>query len=181
MKSPEWAFVDLENIGSLNKISIPKYDVVYVFVGAKQSGISLIPESSERFTDIKILKLEDISKNNLDFHLTYYLGQLDSKAKKEVTFTIISNDAGFDNLITHINKTGRKCVRLKVEHKEDIVTKEILLGLLSRDIKKTPKTEQSLKNYIKSHLGNNNSNKKIETTYNSVVKNKKIANRIKSI
>ena len=179
MKTQEWAFVDLENIGLLNRVSIQKYDVVYVFVGANQTEISLTPTSTDKFNDIKILKLKNISNNNLDFHLSYYLGKFDAQVKKDVKFTVISNDTGFDHLIKHIHETSRNCVRLKIDNKEEIVTKKLLLELLSKDVEKMPKTEKSLKNYIKSHLGNNNSEKKIEVTYKAVVKNKKIANRIK--
>ena len=173
----EWAFVDLENIGSLTNISIEKYDVVYVFVGSKQSNVSLTPESTEKFVELKILKIKETSKDNLDFHLSYYLGKFDSSAKKDVTFTIISNDSGFDNLIKHISSTGRKCKRLKFEIKENSST-TVLQNLLAKGSEKMPKTEKSLKNYIKSHLGSNNSKKKIEKTFNYVIKNKKVANRI---
>ncbi len=79
MNNTEWAFVDLENIGSLKNISIEKYDKIYVFVGSNQTNISLTPDSAEKFVELKILKIKEISKDNLDFHLSYYLGKLDSE------------------------------------------------------------------------------------------------------
>ncbi len=117
MKNTEWAFVDLENIGSLKNISIDKYDRIYVFVGSMQSNISLTSDSTENFVELKILKVRGVSKDNLDFHLSYYLGKFDTSAKKDISFTIISNDTGFDNLIKHISCTGRKCQRQQVPNK----------------------------------------------------------------
>ncbi len=178
MNNTEWAFVDLENIGSLKNISIEKYDQIYVFVGSNQTNISLTPDSAEKFVELKILKIKETSKDNLDFHLSYYLGKLDSSAKKDVIFTVISNDTGFDNLIKHISSIGRKCKRLKVENKENKEKTKVLQNLLAKGPNKLPKTEKSLKNYIKSNLGNTDSEKKIETTYKHVIKNKTIANRI---
>jgi len=178
MNNKEWAFVDLENIGSLTNISIGNYDVIYVFVGSKQTNISLAPESTEKFIELKLLKIKGTSKDNLDFHLSYYLGKFDALAKKDIAFTVISNDSGFDNLIKHISSTGRKCKRFKSENKEN---SKVLQNLLAKGSEKMPKTEKSLKNYIKSHLGSNNSKKKIETTFNYVIKNKKVANRINMV
>jgi len=179
MKIQEWAFIDLENIGSLSKVSIENYDVIYVFVGSKQSNISFIPKSTEKFVELKILKIKESSKNNLDFHLSYYLGKLDQETKKDVGFTVISNDSGFDNLIKHIISLGRRCKRLAIKSEGDVSTEKILLKILNKGIEKSPKSELALKNYIKSHLGADTSNKKIESTYKSVIKNKEIANRIK--
>jgi len=174
----EWVFVDLENIGSLTNISIENYDVVYVFVGSKQTNVSLTPITTKKFVEFKILKIKETSKNNLDFHLSYYLGKFDTLAKKDVAFTVISNDSGFDNLIKHISSTGRKCKRLENQNKE---SSKVLQNLLAKDLKNMPKTEKSLKNYIKSYLGSNNSKNKVETTFNYVIKNKKITNRINMI
>lgn len=181
MNYTEWAFVDLENIGSLKNISIEKYDKIYVFAGSHQSNITLTSNSTKKFVELKILKIQETSKDNLDFHLSYYLGKFDSLAKKDIVFTVISNDTGFDNLIKHISNTGRKCKRFKIENKENKENKEktkVLQDLLAKGSNKLPKTEKTLRNYIKSHLGNTKSEKKLETTYQYIIKNKTIANRI---
>lgn len=178
MNYTEWAFVDLENIGSLKNISIEKYDKIYVFAGSHQSNISLTSNSTKKFVELKILKIQETSKDNLDFHLSYYLGKFDSLAKKDIVFTVISNDTGFDNLIKHISNTGRKCKRFKIENKENKEKTKVLQDLLAKGSNKLPKTEKTLRNYIKSHLGNTKSEKKLETTYQYIIKNKTIANRI---
>jgi hypothetical protein len=181
MKTLEWAFIDLENIGLLRDVSIEKYDVIYLFVGATQEHISLFPPASEEFVEIKILKISDSSKDNLDFHLSYYLGKMDALAKEDIGFTVISNDSGFDNLIKHVATLGRKCKRLKVETTEKLVLKKVLLSLEEKDDNKLPKSEKALKNYIKSHLGKGHSERNLESVYNALMKQKEIASRIKLV
>ncbi len=181
MKTLEWAFVDFENIGSMRDITIEKYDVIYIFVGVKQAQVSLFPQTSEKFITIRILKISDSSKDNLDFHLSYYLGKLDALAKKEIGFTVISNDGGFDHLIKHVATTGRKCKRLNVYMTEKLVLKKVLLSLEEKEDDKLPKSEKALKNYIKSHLGKEYSERNLESIYNALMLQKEIASRIKSV
>lgn len=181
MRTLEWAFVDFENIGSMRDIAIEKYDVIYIFIGAKQAEISLFPQKSEKFVAIRMLKINDSSRDNLDFHLSYYLGKLDAVAKKEISFTVISNDGGFDNLIKHVAALGRKCKRLKVETTEKLVLKKVVASLMERGDNQLPKSEQALKNYIKSHLGKEHSERNLESVYRALMLRKEIASRIKSV
>lgn len=187
MKTQQWAFVDFENINNLKTIPLEPYDVIYIFVGAKQSNVTIPSVNTDKFTNIRLLKIKETSKNNLDFHLSYYLGKLDSLSKKDISFTVLSNDTGFDHLLAHITRTGRKCSRLGVSSNKPLPAKtitkdtsldETLQHLLSKDIKKFPKSEVALKNYIKSNLGEKSSDKKMKALYQDIIKNKKIANRI---
>ena len=190
MKKQQWAFVDFENINNLKIISFEPYDVIYIFVGAKQQNVTLPSISTDKFTNIRLLKIKETSKDNLDFHLSYYLGKLDSLTKKDISFTVLSNDTGFDNLLAHITRTGRKCSRLGVTSKKPVTVKkkteqtsldETLQQLLSKDIKKLPKSEAALKNYIKSNLGAKSSDTEMKALYQNIIKNKTIAKRITSL
>ena len=125
------------------------------------------------------MKIKGLSKNNLDFHLSYYLGRYHSIAPKDFIFTVVSKDKGFDCLIAHICSKGRKCLRLSTEEDTDDVTEELLLNLLNTDVKKLPRTEEALKNYIKSHSRKDKSTKNINELYNSAIKHRKISDRLK--
>ena len=38
----KWAFIDYENIGSLNKVDLSFYEKIIIFVGAKQKRSTLV-------------------------------------------------------------------------------------------------------------------------------------------
>ncbi len=110
MTQKKWAFIDFENIPTLEGIELVKFSKIYIFIGAKQNKISL-GNNIELLSEFHFLKLKNTSPNNLDFHISYYLGKFDTLADKTIQFEIISNDTGFDPLIKHIKENGRKCER----------------------------------------------------------------------
>ena len=91
----KWAFIDYENIGSLEKIDLEIYQRIIIFLGAKQSKIDFGNKKYSEALDFTIIHLNATSSNNLDFHLSYYLGKYESIAQKEISFEVISNDNGF--------------------------------------------------------------------------------------
>ncbi len=50
-------------------------------------------------------------RNNLDFHLAYYLGLYDGLFPPHVTFEVIGSDRGFLPLVAHIAARGRPCIQ----------------------------------------------------------------------
>lgn len=105
-----WAFVDYENQPkSLQFINQhPEYNCVLVFFGSQQK---VTAEFNNSLT-IRLIWMENIGKNNLDFHLSYYLGKYDTKLDKRIAFDIFTQDTGFDHLIKFIQKQGRNCQRI---------------------------------------------------------------------
>ncbi|EEX50576.1 PIN domain-containing protein [Pasteurella dagmatis] len=113
----KYAFIDYENIHSLDNIQLNEYEKVYLFLGAQQQSITL----SEKFNDqieIRLVTIRDVAKNNLDFHLVFFLGKLDQEVDKKIDFHVISKDKGYQGIcdyITHQNN-ARKCQLISVEN-----------------------------------------------------------------
>lgn len=105
-----WAFVDYENQPkSLRFISQHlEYSCVLIFFGAKQK----VTMKFHNALIIRLIKIENIGKNNLDFNLSYYLGKYDAKLDKRIAFDIFTQDTGFDHLIKFIQKRRRNCQRI---------------------------------------------------------------------
>jgi len=113
-----------------------------------------------------LLKLKAVSPDNLDFHISYYLGRFDALADAKITFVVISNDSGFDPLLSHLVETGRPCERLKtrvsvsttavkIKEKMGQTTPSdeqalVLQALLKAD-KNRPAKESGLINFIQAH------------------------------
>ena len=107
-----WAFVDYENVGSLESLDLEQYQRLIIFCGPRHRKLNLgeIPTSS--FCHLELIRMASTGNNNLDFHLTFYLGVHHLEAGKDVTFHVISNDKGFDGVIQHLVEMGRKCSRV---------------------------------------------------------------------
>ena len=183
MSKQTWALVDLENIGSqLREIVLTSYSKVFIFVGAKQNTLSLQGIAVDKLVDFTIMKIKEISANNLDFHISYYLGKFDALEKKEIDFVVISNDKGYDNLINHISYHGRKCIRIgnttNIKNELNTDEKKIIVKIINTDYKKLPKTELSLKNVIKSHLKEKANKNTIDKVYKLLIKHQLIKSRI---
>ena len=158
MSNKTWAFIDYENVGTLEGINLALFDKVYIFIGATQNKISLGNEAIDLLTEIHLLKLKAVSPDNLDFHISYYLGRFDASTKPNIRFTVISNDSGFDPLLSHIIETGRPCERLKTRVLLPKVQTEInqhkkpseILSQINKV--KQPETKAAKHNIIKDEL-----------------------------
>lgn len=111
----KYAFIDYENIHSLDNIKLGEYEKIYLFLGAQQQYISL----SEKFNDqlnIHLITIKNVSKNNLDFHLAYFLGKADQEADKQINFDVISKDKGYQGICDYIQnqKYARKCQLISI-------------------------------------------------------------------
>ncbi|MFC1171721.1 PIN domain-containing protein [Pasteurella multocida] len=111
----KYAFIDYENIHSLDNINLKEYEKIYLFLGAQQQYISL----SEKFNDllnINLITIKNIAKNNLDFHLAYFLGKVDQEVDKQIGFEVISKDKGYQGICDYIQnqKCARKCKLISI-------------------------------------------------------------------
>ena len=107
-----WAFVDYENVGSLESLDLEQYQRLIIFCGPRHRKLNLgeIPTSS--FCHLELIRMASTGNNNLDFHLAFYLGVHHLEAGKDVEFQVISNDKGFDGVIHHLVEMGRHCSRV---------------------------------------------------------------------
>lgn len=97
-----YIYIDYENVSNIK--SLPKLENVkyFVFVGAKQKPkLSYAPG-----TRVRIIKIENIGKNALDYKLKEFM-QSRTNVQNTMHF-IISKDKGYDECINEIN-LKRQC------------------------------------------------------------------------
>lgn len=170
----KWAFIDYENVGNLEKIDLSIYQKIIIFLGAKQPKIDFGEKKYDKPLEIIVIQLKATQSNNLDFHLSYYLGCYESTASENVTFDIISNDNGFAPLIAHIKANGRICKHIKLATVENISAK-LLHSLTSKPKEKRPKKVDSLRNHIASHMGIKGNQIAIQGYLNQLINDKVIS------
>lgn len=154
-----WAFVDYENVGSLEGLNFSDYQRVFVFCGPKNTRIKVGALPTEGFCRIELIGVTTMGANNLDFHLAFHLGRFHEIADKGVSFHIISNDSGFSGLINHVKKLGRTCKKVakKVGAPKPVapptLSEEaslVVARLKQLDGRKRPRKKASFVNWIKS-------------------------------
>lgn len=144
------ALVDGENVGSLSKYSsLPSdYETIYYFLGATQH---LSSELTGKHPDIRVIEIAKVGKNNLDFHLSAYLGYLHNTVSSDFIFEVISKDTGFDGIIGFINQNwNRKCYRESTffSHLTRKLPLKIQTHFISRNQICLPKSINALRNYL---------------------------------
>ncbi|MBT9544809.1 MAG: hypothetical protein IV090_05420 [Candidatus Sericytochromatia bacterium] len=99
-----YVLIDFENVQpeSLALLQVENLKV-FLFVGATQTKVPFEIASALQVmgNNAEYIKIAGSGKNALDFHITYYLGQLTEKDPQGY-FHIISKDTGFDPLIQHL-------------------------------------------------------------------------------
>lgn len=111
----KYAFIDYENLHSLDGLNLVEYERIFLFVGATNKCINL----TEKFSDeihITLITVKEIGKNNVDFHIAYYLGKLDTIVDKRIEFYILSNDQGYNGICQFISQQNNKRVCLRIEN-----------------------------------------------------------------
>lgn len=107
-----WAFVDYENVGSLELLNLEQYQRLVVFCGPRHKKINFGDIPTESFCHLELIRMASTGNNNLDFHLALYLGVHHLEAGKDIEFHVVSKDKGFDGVIAHLETIGRKCRRI---------------------------------------------------------------------
>ena len=99
-----YILIDYENVplDDISEIKNHSFKVL-VFIGANQAKlpfefVSILQTLGE---NAEYIKISGNGSNALDFHIAFYIGQL-AERDKSAYFHIISNDTGFDPLITHL-------------------------------------------------------------------------------
>ncbi|HEH9746770.1 TPA: hypothetical protein SIC62_001969 [Pasteurella multocida] len=138
----KYAFIDYENIHSLDNTNLNEYKKIYLFLGAQQQSISL----SEKFNDllnISLVTIKKVAKNNLDFHIAYFLGKVDQQVDKQINFDVISKDKGYQGICDYIQnqKESRKCKLIDIS----LDKTEKNLPTVTED--KSEKPEQEIEKY----------------------------------
>ncbi|QHB16819.1 PIN domain-containing protein [Mannheimia pernigra] len=168
----KYAFIDYENLNSLDGLALQDYDRIFLFIGASNNQTDI--HLTEKFSDeinITLIKIKSVAKNNVDFHLAYYLGKLDEKSDKSVEFYILSNDQGYDGICDFIShkKQGRICLRKGIsfekpktsvantnstaETKFNNAFAKYTQHMAKQKINRLPTKLKGLQNNIRSHTG----------------------------
>lgn len=99
-----YVLIDFENVQPKNLQLLADYPFkVLVFVGAHQTKVpyDLANALQSLGANAQYIKITGSGKNALDFHVSYYIGDLAAKDPKGC-FHIISKDTGFDPLVKHL-------------------------------------------------------------------------------
>jgi hypothetical protein len=123
-----WAFVDYENVGSLESLNLSEYEKVFVFCGPKNRKIKFGMLASNGFCSIELIAVATMGNNNLDFHLAFHLGRFREIADENIAFHIISNDSGFNGLVNHLKKIGRNCKKVSTKAVPPIQNAQFAIG-----------------------------------------------------
>jgi hypothetical protein len=182
-----WAFVDYENVGTLETINIAEYERIFVFCGPNNNKIKVGKLSPDAFCSMELIGLNSTGSNNLDFHLAFYLGRYHEIAEKGIVFHIISNDAGFNGLVNHLKKIGRECKKIEIKKKTKAKPqKEPSLSLSDEALQVVsklkeeqintppPKTKAKLINWIKSQCHGIINDKLPDTIFKELLDSKRI-------
>lgn len=160
----KYAFIDYENLNSLDGLALQEYERLFLFVGASNNQTEI--RLTEKFSDeinITLIKIKSVAKNNVDFHIAYYLGKLDEQADKNVEFYVLSNDQGYDGICDFIQhkKQRRVCQRKGVQlekqpiaqtnNTEEVVFQKYVQYMKQTETKHLPVKLKALKNNIRSH------------------------------
>ncbi|MBK1854035.1 hypothetical protein JO972_03645 [Verrucomicrobiaceae bacterium 5K15] len=169
-----WAFIDYENVGSLEELNLQKYDRLLVFVGPRHKRINLGDIPTDSFSRLEIIRMETTGNNNLDFHLTFYMGVAHRAADNKISFHVISHDKGFDGLINHLKSQGRTCLRKGSAKKKvakaaakKTATKKVAKKVAKKAVKKVAKKA------AKKGIASNTSTAKIITKLRLVAQDKR--------
>ena len=109
-----YVLIDLENVMPDDFSRLNREDVrTYLFAGKLQEKIKLATVMAVQplGDKVKWIQMVGSGKNALDFHLAFYLGTLFAKDPKG-EYYFVSNDKGFDPLVTHVKSLGGVASRI---------------------------------------------------------------------
>jgi len=183
------AFVDYENVMSLKKVTLAHYDRLIIFCGKDQNSLTFGEMPTGPGSQLRIVKVPDHGKNNLDFHLAFELGRLHQIEPAGVEFHVLTNDKDLEKLLKHLRLLGRKCRRIGLMMGPDEVKKpepvppsnevvhhspglvKVIGELTALPPEKRPKKRTSLINWINNRIGNT---EKPDQVFSHLLENQKV-------
>jgi len=113
--------VDFENVQpqDMSLLRGDRYRVV-IFRGPHQNKLDFdVVEALQPLgSNVRYVQSDKQGKNALDFHIAFYLGRLvperlgnDSPDGKSERFIVITNDGGFDELLSHVRSLGYEATK----------------------------------------------------------------------
>lgn len=155
-----YVLIDFENIQPKNLEILKKHPFnILVFVGENQARIPFEMASvlQEFGKEARYIKISGNGPNALDFHISYYLGQL-STEDKDGYYHIVSKDTGFDPLVKHLRSK-----KIRVNRVNDLAEIPILR------ISNTTDNDEKINAIVKNLAGRGQSRpRKIKTLSNTI-------------
>jgi len=159
MNRIDMVLVDYENIQKFELDALPPEAQVYIFVGAGQKKIplDLVKAVQARGPSVRWVEMAGQGRNALDFHLAFYLGELNQTMPKTASFTILSADKGYDSVIKHLATLGRTCRRVvelsaparpEARKGPSSNLKRVLANLEKIDVARRPRTRAALTKHV---------------------------------
>ncbi|MBN1412127.1 MAG: hypothetical protein JW969_14885 [Spirochaetales bacterium] len=188
-------FIDFENITKIDLEKINGKTKLIIVVGSKQTRKAAVysHEAIDRASSVELIKVKGQGANALDFYIAYYLGKLINQSIN-VKYSIFSNDKGYDPLVEHLSEEGINIKRVSMESKSKTTkgktavrktteSKKTGISPYEKALKKItempgknrPKKMIRLRAYIKTALGNRNTDKEIDAIISELVEKKKIS------
>lgn len=168
---PRYIFIDFENLHNVKLSDLQDENLrVFIFVGKYQNKIpfEMVMEAQRMGERVEWVKIEGSSRDNLDFHICFFMGLYHQEAHPKVEFVILSKDKGFDPIASYIKSLGRACSRMvrmaqvlgeeeknapRSTNKKLDATIHFVLGLLQKlRPAQRPRKVRTLLNYIGNHL-----------------------------
>ena len=107
-----YVLIDYENVKTDNLDLLAQHPFkVMIFVGKNQTRIPIDLAIQVQNLQAEYIKISGSGPNALDFHIAFYVGLL-SEREPEAYFHIVSNDKGFDPLITHLKERRTRAHRV---------------------------------------------------------------------
>lgn len=117
-----YIFIDYENLLQVKFKKLEKVaSKIFVFVKASQETVplSLVNQVQRAGKSLRWIVVHEPTSSKLNYQIAFIMGSLHQKLVNDVEFAVVSHDPEFDPLITFINDSGRRCVRVK-RKKDDV-------------------------------------------------------------
>jgi hypothetical protein len=118
-----YVLIDFENIQPADVAELDKeHFKVIVFVGRHQPKIpfDLVAALQKMGERARYVKIAGDGKNALDFHISFYIGQIAAK-DSDAFFHVVSKDKGFQPLVEHLKTLNIFCARSEEVHEIPLV------------------------------------------------------------
>ena len=153
--------VDFENVRDVALSELKERCWVKIFLGRSQKSIptAMVTDAQHLGARLEWIRIAGDGRNNLDFHLSYHFGRLMAE-HPEAAFVIVTHDKGFDPLIEHVSRGGRRVVRdatylscrLQAPTTDEPKLDHVCSILAKINAKSRPVRRKTLAKFIAAHL-----------------------------
>lgn len=111
-----FVFIDFENLKKVKFKKLEKVcDRVFIFIDAEEQSIPfvLVRQIQRLGKTVRWIPIHNPHQGDMNYHIAFLMGKFHQKINKQTEFAILSNDQGFDPLVSFVNGQGRSCLRVR--------------------------------------------------------------------